>query len=397
MSTNNIYLLTEQNTSRTTLAHIEHEEIHEKEDVFVDGYRITKPRFPISYQPTEASLYLTSSCNFSCSYCYIVPFYKEKLKDELSLLEWKNVLNELMLNGVRTLKLIGGEVLLYPHLSELISYADKLGFSGIELTTGGSIKVIKKRLSVLEEFKKVKAHKIISISLDSSDKNHHDKERGGHQDVIDGVKFLIEKGFNISLASVISKDNADDIENIALLAAEMGVDVIQFNSLVPIFEEQKGKVISETEGILETIESIESLRVKIPKLTIVNRFVPAPNINKEIFNKHKDNKILAESSLSGCPAGTREAYILPDGKLIACPMFIRYPEHQSVKTLKDSTFQDIWENDKAIRSFRNHLKPASLSESCKSCESSPLCKGGCRAMSHFLSDDVTEQDPRCIF
>lgn len=393
-----LVFLTHKATSRTTLGYAEVSDDDDKFDFFDDTYRISTPMFPIEYQPTEASLYLTPTCNLSCSYCYIVPFYKEKAEEKLSTNEWKSIIFQLYKNGVRVLKFIGGEALLRKDLSDLISYAEEIGITGVELTTNGTISILQKNPEALSAFQKLSIHKIISTSIDSESDYINDQLRGKYNEVVEGIKFLKSMKLPVSVASVVTKLNSTNLEDMARFACDLGVDAYQFNNLVPIFPEQREIIIvdqKEKKEIASRIEMIAALYSG--KMSVVNRFVPAPNVKKDLFIRHSQITELTKSSLTGCPAGTREVYVLPNGKLVACPMFIRFSEMHSNNSLRDTPFSEIWSNDASIKEFRGHVAGPKLYGKCASCESSSSCKGGCRAMTFYMNNTFEAQDPRCLF
>lgn len=391
-----IVFITEKNTARTTLGYINASDLDIHGRYENETYRISVPVFPHAYQPTEASLYLTAACNLSCQYCYIVPFIDSSCNKSLSTDEWKEIMNDLFSCGIRVLKLIGGEALLRKDLAELIYFAGDIGFDGIELTTNGTIDILRDNQAALLALKSVNVHHIISLSIDSVTPEYNDSIRGKHAQVIQGIHFLKELGFNISVATSITRENYSQIGNMVAFAENLGISVYQFNNLVPIFPHQKSLVITDRSLSAEVVREIESFKNR-HKITIVNRFVPAPNIKKELFEKYASNPLIASSSLSGCSGGTREVYVLPDGKLIACPMFIKYPEFHSSQSIVGGHFRAVWETDPAIINFRTFLTTPKLNGKCTTCESGPTCKGGCRAMTFFLNGSINGQDARCLF
>lgn len=393
-----IVFLTHNATSRTTLAYAELPESGEKFDLTTDEYRVSKPVFPTAYQPTEASLYLTPVCNLSCSYCYIVPFYEDKPDNSLTTEQWKKIMVDLHSNGVRVLKFIGGEALIRRDLAELIRFAEATGFSGIELTTNGTYAIVHRNAEALEAFGQLKIHKIISTSIDSSDAAVNNKLRGQHSEVVRGIKYLQNLGLPLSVASVVTQLNYLELDRMAEFASEMGINAYQFNNMVPIFPEQRELVITDPEIKRQVVASIENIAERFAgRMSVVNRFVPAPNVKKELFERHSGIKEISESSLTGCPAGTREVYVLPNGQLIACPMFIRYPAMYSSKSIKDHSFEEVWRSDAAINEFRGYLTGPKLYGKCGTCASGASCKGGCRAMTFFMTQTLDAQDPRCVF
>ncbi|NPV28125.1 MAG: radical SAM protein [Firmicutes bacterium] len=73
------------------------------------------------YTPLVVTVELTNQCNLRCRHCYASA--GEKLYNELSLAEVKELLGELSRLGTMEVEFSGGEPLLRPDLFEIIAYA----------------------------------------------------------------------------------------------------------------------------------------------------------------------------------------------------------------------------------------------------------------------------------
>lgn len=83
----------------------------------------------------KVNLHLTNRCNYACRYC----FGKFSHANDLSLADWKTILQNLQHSGmVSAVNFAGGEPLLYPRLMELFYMAKRCGFA-VSLITNGSI------------------------------------------------------------------------------------------------------------------------------------------------------------------------------------------------------------------------------------------------------------------
>jgi MoaA/NifB/PqqE/SkfB family radical SAM enzyme len=94
--------------------------------------------------PDSISLTITNYCNLRCKMCGqwsehgYVRQNKETLKHEMSLNDWKRVVDELALHGVRSLLLRGGEVFLVPGIIELLEYIHEQAMF-ISIDTNGTL------------------------------------------------------------------------------------------------------------------------------------------------------------------------------------------------------------------------------------------------------------------
>lgn len=71
-----------------------------------------------SFLPAVCQVYLTRRCNESCTSCNL----RRNDHAELSLEEWKEIVLQLDRNGVRLLKLMGGEPTMFERLPDLIHF-----------------------------------------------------------------------------------------------------------------------------------------------------------------------------------------------------------------------------------------------------------------------------------
>lgn len=107
---------------------------------------------------------LTNQCNLRCRHCYASA--REKLENELSLDEVKQLLRELSQVGTVEVEFSGGEPLLRPDLFEIIEYAKGLDFSVVLITNGTLVdRETAKRLGSL-------GLKHVQVSLDGLKENH---------------------------------------------------------------------------------------------------------------------------------------------------------------------------------------------------------------------------------
>jgi len=93
--------------------------------------------------PSYVSFTITNACNLRCTMCgqwsqngYIRE-NKSKLKHELTLADWKKLVDEIDIHQIRSILLRGGEVFLFHEIMELIEY-----INSIENVTKSSISAI---------------------------------------------------------------------------------------------------------------------------------------------------------------------------------------------------------------------------------------------------------------
>ncbi len=132
--------------------------------IFVDKFRLTnifneKKFFKDVPYIHSAVLKLTNDCNLSCDNCFsafcpICFKSKNKIKDVLSLDEWKDTILNLHKFGCKSILLTGGESTLYPHFRDLYDFILSLGILPTICTNG---------LRALNSYDTTQTHIIIPI------------------------------------------------------------------------------------------------------------------------------------------------------------------------------------------------------------------------------------------
>jgi len=81
-------------------------------------------------------LELTRQCNLECTHCYEESSPRQPLLGSMTVQDWKRALDQAANISTTDVQFVGGEPTLYPHLEELIAYADELGMCSEVYTNG---------------------------------------------------------------------------------------------------------------------------------------------------------------------------------------------------------------------------------------------------------------------
>lgn len=164
---------------------------------------------------------LTEECNFSCTYCVedetfingnkYHPIVKEirsnaiqKVLSAKELVEKIKIIHSI--NPLQSVRLTGGEPLLYAHLAELLEGMAPLSIPRVSITTNGYL--LRNFLAVLE----TNGVTDINISLDSIDETVFQamSKKPGLSNVLRGIDFALSRNFSLKLNSVIMKGVNDN-------------------------------------------------------------------------------------------------------------------------------------------------------------------------------------------
>ena len=189
--------------------------------------------------PESISLTLTNHCNLRCRMCGqwseegYIRCNNERLKHELSLPDWKAVVDELADHGITMLLLRGGEVFMVPGIFELMDYIHAKGMF-ISIDTNGTL--LKQYAADIARIGNIH----LTISVDGPEEVH-DAVRGvpgTFQRIKEGVARLAElesrggKAVSRSICFTISRYNYGSLGEMPDVARSMGLGSI---AIVPYY------------------------------------------------------------------------------------------------------------------------------------------------------------------
>lgn len=164
-----------------------------------------KERASVTLSELESLWINTGSlCNLACKNCYIESSPKN---DQLSFISIDDI-NKIMLEVVENkidLKLVGltgGEPFINPEIILILYAILNKGFNILVLTNATRV-LVRHKKDLLDLKSKFPNQLHLRISIDHYQEKIHDKERGkgSFRNTIEQVKWLSQKGFQISIAS----------------------------------------------------------------------------------------------------------------------------------------------------------------------------------------------------
>lgn len=161
---------------------------------------------------------VTRRCNLKCVMCDI---WKEQDKEELTLGQLKNLFRQLKDLKCKNINLTGGEPLLRKDISEIVSYAKKLGMH-ITLFTNGVL--LNKEIAW-----KLRQNNIdgVNLSIDGIGRVH-DKIRGvpcTYLKVINALEILKKYNIRTTINPIVMDYNIDQLPSLVGLAKKYGASI----------------------------------------------------------------------------------------------------------------------------------------------------------------------------
>lgn len=320
----------------------------------------------------------TKRCNLYCKHCYRESG-PEKMDNELSTEEGKKLLDQMVKAGMRVIVLSGGEPMLRDDIFEIIDHAKSIGMT-VLMGSNGTL-ITKEKAEEL----KSSGLSAIAISIDSLDPEKHNNFRGSDtafQKAMEGANNCLAAGIKVQLNCTVTKENLDEIEEIADFASKLGASSSHMLFLV---DTGRGKEIKEASiDIEEYKKAINRIIDKDLELDILLKPTCAPQYKVESILRGIQQQ---KNTSRGCIAGISYCSILPNGDVHICPY-----APVKVASIREESFDYIWENNEVFNQLRDYKN---YKGECGHCQYINIC-GGCRARAFSSTGDWLEEDPYCL-
>lgn len=325
----------------------------------------------VSVETRRLSVYwgLTDNCNFKCAYCYAFAgeIANESMREEpLSIEESYKIVDQIVNMGFVELVLTGGEPLLNRNVFNIASYAKEKGLMVGLLTNGSLVSKF--------EIEKFKVFDYVKISLDSYDEETNDKLRGknSYKKIISGIKLLVNNGINVTIGTVLTKYNCNQIEEtIRFTNMEFGIIDHQIINHIPIGRGAESKLGCDFEKVKECDDIILKTKSEL--------------FEDKLYSIIQDGFAINGRKVS-CGMGISEIFINEIGNVYPCRM--TYTDEYYLGNALKEDMEIIL--SKVTRITGNmHVDKI---EGCKECSYRYVCGGGCRMYHCAFSGSIYENN-----
>ncbi|MBU0959616.1 MAG: radical SAM protein [Nanoarchaeota archaeon] len=331
--------------------------------------------------PYSCYINLTSKCNLRCKHCF--GSYSTPQKEELTLEEWKKVIDYLVACRVFYVNLSGGETTQSPYFKEIISYLTKKGIHFV-LTTNG---IFSKNMR--DFILKNKEYLIaVKISLDGLDSKSHGFVRLDSQGkynpkifeiTMKNILFFKKQKIPLTISTVLHKENIKKMKEFQKLIKKINPTRWFISPIIPVGRGNSNKFLSEFYEYFDN-KFWENLAEEGRKEKIKVRIIDMP--------VEMDKKGLSAYS---CAAAINFCEIHSDGTVSPCTLCrVCIPKKfMKFENIKDKALQEIWDG-KIFNEFRSYMDVG-----CKGCKMLPNCNK-CIAQSFRYFWDGKSPTPFCI-
>jgi [mycofactocin precursor peptide]-tyrosine decarboxylase / 3-amino-5-[(4-hydroxyphenyl)methyl]-4,4-dimethylpyrrolidin-2-one synthase len=319
--------------------------------------------------PVNLTWEVSLACNLRCSHC--LSSSGDSAHNELSTAEALDLVEQLHQAGVFQVNFGGGEPFMRPDFEEILAACHARGIMTC-ISTNGTL-IWPERVARLAATNRLVA---IQVSLDGACRETCDAVRGeGVFDAaIKAVKLLAASSIPTSINTVLTTHNACEIPAMHELARSLGVS-LRVSRFRP-----SGRGADNWESLRPTPAQLLGFSDWLAKSGDVRT-------GDSFFSLTSQER--QGLGLNLCGAAKLTCCVGPTGNMYPCAFL--QTDRFKAGSLRDNTFQEIWDSSEIYDSFRS-LRI----HSCEECQRFDQCHGGCPAVAWHLKNDINGGDPECL-
>ncbi|MEW6665082.1 MAG: radical SAM protein [Thermodesulfobacteriota bacterium] len=328
------------------------------------------------YSLLSLYLYLTDHCNMNCGHCWISPQFSTEPCRGVPLAVLEKCVREAEPLGLASVKLTGGEPLLYEEIAGLFSFFERNGRIHVYLETNGTL--IDDEM--VTRFKSAPMAQV-SVSLDAAEEEIHDRIRGvkgSFRKVVEGLQLLSGAGLNLQIIMTLQARNRDQIPGLVSMARDLGASSLKINPLMPC-----GRGI-QAFGHGQNLQ-IEELRRLYAWTEQELSQAGDMEIQFDLPPAFKTIHEIKRTGLGECRI-LNILGILANGEISMCGIG-QAAESLRIGNVQENSISHVWGNSPLLRDLRVSL-PGKLKGICGRCIFRFQCLGCCRANGYALSGDL---------
>ncbi|MCB2191287.1 MAG: mycofactocin radical SAM maturase [Deltaproteobacteria bacterium] len=318
--------------------------------------------------PVNATWEITLKCNLHCAHC--LSDSGQRVRDEMSFVECKHLIDELVGLNVFQVNIGGGEPFIRPDFLDLLDYAHRRGLVTCVSTNGTLMDGdLARRLALMKRL-------YLQVSLDGVDAEVNDRirGRGTYGQIIAAMEFLSSAGARFSVNTVLTRLSYPQLDDLRSLAGQFGAE-LRVSRFRP-----SGRGKGSRSDLAPSTEQLENFASWLDGHDMVRT-------GDSFFCLTSENR--RRKGLDMCGAAKMTCCISPNGNIYPCA-FLQEPAFLC-GNVRQEGFQSIWEKSRIMHSFRE-LEV----ETCVRCERFEHCRGGCPAMAYHTYRDISMPDPECL-
>ena len=324
---------------------------------------------------TSLYLYLTALCNLRCSHCWISPQYSSIGDSGTPIDPLKKTIRDAKKIGLNTVKLTGGEPLLYGRLNELLLFLNNEALT-VSIETNGTLL----GEQIVKTFKNTGVSQV-SVSLDAPSEKIHDElrgVRGSFRKTVQGIQLLSQKDLNAQIIMTLQRKNHAEVPDMLKLSENLKVSSVKINHLLPFGRGaeafRRGENL-DLDELLQLYQWVHDNQNRFSDFEIIFDLPVAFRSIEEIKRKG-----ICECQIHNMLG------ILANGDYCICGIGQTVPDLR-IGNICDHSICEVWRESPILQELRESL-PSKLTGICGDCIFKFQCLGCCRANAYAVSGNL---------
>jgi radical SAM protein with 4Fe4S-binding SPASM domain len=328
---------------------------------------------PFSYEysaPLRMDMALTFKCQNNCIHCYAGGPHETP---ELTMQQWRQVIDRLSDIGIFILTFTGGEPTLREDLSKLLLYAQNKGMVTGLITNGRKLK----EKAYVETLEKAGLD-FVQVTLESHKAEVHDlmtASPGSWDDTVAGIRNAVNSQIYVTTNTTLSQRNAPEFLDTVDFVKALGVDAFGCNSLI-----YSGKADSVSQEFALTFDQLNEF---LPKIRGKAQQLGLKFLWYTPTQYCRFDPVQAGLGVKSCTAALINMCVAPNGDVYPCQSYF-----ESLGNILTDKWIQIWNHPVAAK-IRGR---AYVEAKCKNCPQLQVCGGGCplelQSEKHFCSEST---------
>lgn len=328
----------------------------------------------------SVNILITNACNLRCVHCYVDS--GKRMEDELTGVEWIEVLEQARRLGAFELNVSGGEPLVHKDFRALAAYIASVPTFHANLNTNGT--------QIREGMEQVIANAFssVQISIDDSIAHRHDAFRGLNgcfQKSMESIQRLTAAGVETNIGFTLTRGNLEALQGVVELCESIGVTTLNIGLVSDIGRAHKNHLVSQvSEAVLKEDPFWERMYREFRELA-------ARPTDLRILLPFRVGNERAEATAEKCRIcdgdNNQILYIMANGAMMPCD---KLPAQLfGYGNVRNGSLVDAWKS-KQMRAFKM-MSPRDLPK-CRDCPYLKICGGACVARAFHTGGSLTAAD-----
>lgn len=310
--------------------------------------------------PINGSFELSPVCNFSCKMCYVRKTPAQIQQEGKQLIPWQKWLElakQCYEAGTLYLLLTGGEPFLYPNFRELYEALHKMGFI-ISINSNGTM-IDEETVEWLKNWAPCR----VNVTLYGASPKTYKRICGhadGFEKALKAIKMLKEANIPVVINASMIPENADDMEEIAKIGKELGLNTRISTYMFPPLRRTKEESDSRFTAEKSAEMFIRKLKCQYSNEQYLETRRKYVTSVEQVMQQDKTQE---HTEYMRCRAGRSTFWVNWEGYMTACGM-LDFPLRTEPF---ERPFLDCW------KELTNCVRTTPVLKGCANCDKKEIC------------------------